>query len=47
MIVQIFDIKETKSGKIACCVSDGDFFTKALLNDSKILKQGIYMNYIG
>jgi hypothetical protein len=40
MVVQVFDIKPSKNGRMSCIVSDGDFFTKALINDSSILKQG-------
>lgn len=41
IIVQVFDISSTKNGRVICTVSDGDFCTKAYLNDDSIVKPGI------
>lgn len=43
MIVQVFDVKPTKNGRMSCIISDGDFFTKALINDDTVLKQGKFL----
>lgn len=40
MIVQVFDINTTKNGRVICSISDGEYYTKAYLNDDKIVKPG-------
>ena len=40
MIVQVYNITPTKSGRLICTISDGNFFTKAFINDDKIVKPG-------
>lgn len=40
MIVQVFDIATTKNGRVICSVSDGEYFTKAILNDDVVVKPG-------
>jgi len=40
----VFDIKLAKNGRVSCTISDGDFFTKGLIHDDSILKQGTFGN---
>lgn len=41
MVVQVYDINITKNGRVMCSISDGEYYTKAYLNDDKIVKPGI------
>ena len=41
--VQVYGIMQTKAGRLICYISDGNFFTKALLNDDSIIKPGTYL----
>lgn len=41
IFVQVFGITPTKNGRLICYISDGNFFTKAFLNDESVIKPGI------
>ena len=42
VFVQVFGITPTKNGRLICFISDGNFFTKAFLNDDSIIKPGMH-----
>ena len=41
--VQVYGITLIKSGRLICTISDGNFFTKAFLNDDTVIKPGTFM----
>ena len=43
--VQVYNITLTKTGRLICFISDGNFFTKAFINDDSIIKPGISSSY--